>query len=96
LAAEAATGGDGAGALDGLTGVTFGYMKWCGRIYPNRRLSARFLTRAKRDIRHAAALPSLRWPLVRGGYLRLGTQVRYLRVPCTTRPEAVFATILTV
>jgi hypothetical protein len=34
LAAEATTGGAGAGALDGLTGVTFGYMKWCGRICP--------------------------------------------------------------
>jgi hypothetical protein len=31
------TGGAGAGGLEGLTGVTFGYMKWCERIYPKRR-----------------------------------------------------------
>src|SRR5919198_1407119 len=37
LTAGADTGCGGVEGPVGLTGVTFGYMKWCGRICPNRR-----------------------------------------------------------
>jgi hypothetical protein len=90
LAGAAVTGCDGAGAPDGLTGVTFGYMKWCGRIYPNRRADP--------------AIPYTGASVIFGTYARspadqlrrFRTHVRYLRVPWTTLPEAVVATIFTV
>jgi hypothetical protein len=88
------TGGAGAGGLEGLTGVTFGYMKWCERIYPKDVPTARFLTRANRDVRHGGADTCRRGATNR--YLCFGTQVRYLRVPWMTRLEAVVATIFTV
>ena len=75
-----------------MSGVTFGYMKWCGCICPRKTFSARD------SLRGPTVMFGTRAPTpaaARTGYARLGAQVRYLRVPWTTRLEAVVAAILT-